>query len=311
MMMTYKRCALGPAGRPSGDGGAEHPLGGGCVGHGARRSGDSDSDMALQGPVAGGVVGHPVLPAAPHDAAPGASEGADRAGVVVPAGVGGGVEVVRPWVVVAAGVRERDECLAQALVAGPAEAGGLAFAGLDRDGGLAGVGGERVAGGVAAAAVADLGQELRGADHAVGLFEQREEDGAVGVLADGGGDLPLELLDLLVDRRDRRDQTEDQRSADAQLELAGPGLGGAAELCEQLPWLLPAGVVLADEEGVQARLSQTARVRGARVALKDRARDPTVQVPADRARTAPAQRAAGWSARSWHPPDLLVRGSAP
>ncbi len=78
--------------------------------------------------------------------------------MVVPAGVGGGVEVVRPRVVVAAGVRERDECLAQAFVAGPPEGGRLAFAGLDRDGGLAGVGGERVAGGVAASAVADLGQ---------------------------------------------------------------------------------------------------------------------------------------------------------
>ena len=77
--------------------------------------------------------------------------------MVVPAADCGGVEVLRPGVVVAAGVRQRDERLAQALVAGPAEAGGSAFAGLDRDSGLAGVGGERVAGGVAPAAVADLG----------------------------------------------------------------------------------------------------------------------------------------------------------
>ena len=73
--------------------------------------------------------------------------------MVVPAGEGGGVQVLRPRVMVAAGVRERDERLAQALVAGPTEAGGLAFAGLDRDGGLAGVAGEGV---VAPAAVADL-----------------------------------------------------------------------------------------------------------------------------------------------------------
>ena len=64
--------------------------------------------------------------------------------MVVPAGAGGGVQVLRPRVMVAAGVRERDERLAQALVAGPTEAGCLAFAGLDRDGGVAGVGGEGV-----------------------------------------------------------------------------------------------------------------------------------------------------------------------
>jgi hypothetical protein len=41
------------------------------------------------------------------------------------------------------------------------------------------------------AAVADLGQQLRGADHALGCLEQRQEDGAVGVFADGGRDLAL------------------------------------------------------------------------------------------------------------------------
>ena len=60
----------------------------------------------------------------------------------------------------AGAVGERAERVAQPLVARPAEAGGLAFAGLDRDGGLAGVGGERVAGRVAGAAVADLGQQF-------------------------------------------------------------------------------------------------------------------------------------------------------
>jgi len=150
--------------------------------------------------------------------------------------------------------------------------------GLDRDGGLAGVGGEGVAGGVPRAAVADLGQQLGGADHAVWLFEQRGEDGAVGVLTDGGSDLPLELLDLLVERRDRRHQAQDQRAADGQLELADPSLGSAAELRQQPRGLLPAGVVLADEERVQTRFSQTARIGGAGVALKERERDPASAV---------------------------------
>jgi hypothetical protein len=44
---------------------------------------------------------------------------------------------------------------------------GFAFAGLDRDGGLAGVAGERITGWEAGAAVADLKQQLGGGDHAV------------------------------------------------------------------------------------------------------------------------------------------------
>ena len=82
-------------------------------------------------------------------------------------GRGRGVEVLRPRVPVAGGVSERAERGAQALVAAPAEARCLALARLDRDRGLAGVAGERVAGGVAAAAVADLGEQLGGGDHAV------------------------------------------------------------------------------------------------------------------------------------------------
>ena len=47
--LAVKRCALGPAGRPSGDSGAGHPLGGGEVGPGARRSRDRHHDMAVAG----------------------------------------------------------------------------------------------------------------------------------------------------------------------------------------------------------------------------------------------------------------------
>ena len=170
------------------------------------------------------------------------------------------------------------------------KAGGFVFAGLLGDGGLAGVGGERVAGWVARAAVADLRQQLRGADHAAGLLEQRQEDRAVGVLAHRGGDLALELLDLPVERLDRRDQAQHQLAAGGQLELADPGRGGAAELCEQLRGLLAAGVALPDEEPVQARFSQAARVRGAGVALKERERDLAVQVAEQADRTGPELR---------------------
>ena len=102
------------------------------------------------------VVWGAVLPAFPHDAGLGAADGAQRAGVVVTAGAGLGVEVLRPGVPVAGAVSQRVERLAQPLVTAPAERRGLAFAGLFGYRGLAGVAGERVAGWVAGAAVADL-----------------------------------------------------------------------------------------------------------------------------------------------------------
>ena len=74
--LAVKRFALGPAGRHSGDGVAEHPLGGGCVGHRARRCREPSPSMLLEAAVAGGVVRCAVLPALPDDAAPGAAEGA-------------------------------------------------------------------------------------------------------------------------------------------------------------------------------------------------------------------------------------------
>ena len=86
--LAVERCALGPAGRPSGDSGAGHPLGRNEVGHGARRRGDGDSDVALQCAVAGGVIWDAVLPALPHDATPGPPDGAQGAGVIVAAGAG-------------------------------------------------------------------------------------------------------------------------------------------------------------------------------------------------------------------------------
>src|ERR1039457_1641244 len=104
------------------------------------------------------------------------------------------------------------------------------------------------------------------------MLEQRQEDLAVGMLADGGRDLALQLLDLLVDRLDRRDQAQRHPPAGGQLELAGPGGGSPAELCEQLRGLLAAGVMLPSQEPLQARFSQAMRVRRAGVALKERER---------------------------------------
>jgi hypothetical protein len=46
-----------------------------------------------------------------------------------------------------------------------------------------------------------------------------------------------------------------------------------------LAGLLAAGVMLPDQEPVQARCSQAMRVGGAGVALKERERDPAMQIP--------------------------------
>ncbi len=150
--------------------------------------------------------------------------------------------------------------LRRRLLQRPAEAGGFAFAGLDRDRGLAGVGGERVAGGVAGAAVADLGQQLGGGDHARAL-EQREEDLPVGMRADRGGDLPLELGDLRVERPDHRDEARARAAGGRRARARRPvPVGAALSLASSSRGRLPPGVALARQERLQARLAEPARV---------------------------------------------------
>ena len=119
--LAVKRCALGPAGRPVGDGGAEHPLGGGQVEPGARSVRDHDGAVVLEAAVVGGVIGRAVVPAAPQDAGPGAAEDADGVGVAFAAGARVGVEGGRPWGAVPGVVGEDVQGLAGAAVGGQAE----------------------------------------------------------------------------------------------------------------------------------------------------------------------------------------------
>jgi hypothetical protein len=145
---AVKRFAFGPSGRRFGDRGTGHPPCGCEVGPWARWAGDGDRDVLLQGAVPGRVIGRPVLPAAPDDAAPGASERANRALVVVAACSRSGVVISRPGMPVPGAVSERVKRAAEPFVASPAKARDLAFAGLHGDRGLAGVAGERVGVGV-------------------------------------------------------------------------------------------------------------------------------------------------------------------
>ena len=121
---------------------------------------------------------------------------------------------------------------------------------------------------------------------ASGAAEQREEDGAVGMLAHGGGDLALELVDRSDDRFKRRDQREHRRAAGLAFERSGPALGRATELGQQFGRRLVAAVALARQERPEPLLAQPARVGRAWVALEERERDQVVQIAeqADRSR---------------------------
>ena len=173
-------------------------------------------NSARQEPAAGRHVarGHRGCAAAsnPQHIGPRPAEHPDCMRVIAAPLAGPAVDVLGPRMPVARAVGQHGHVCSQALVTRPAEAGGRTLARLDRDRGLAGVGGQRVARGVARPVIADLGQQAGCADHALWIAEQAQEDLPVGVAAHGAGDLAGELADLLDDRLKRRDQAEHGRS---------------------------------------------------------------------------------------------------
>ena len=268
----------------------------------------------LEAAVESGVVGGAVLPDAPDDAEPGAAEDPDCVGVVVSAGAGALVDVIGPGVVVAAAVGEDADGCAQVFVAGPAEAGDFLFAGLDGDGRLAGDRLERDAGGVAFAAVTDLGEQLGGGDDALGVAEEREEDAAVVVGADGAGDLAGQELDLLDQGLERGDECEDDGAAGLELGLAGAAFWRRAEPGEQLVGASAAAVAVAGQEAGESLRAEAAGVAGAWVALAEGEADRRVDVAEDSGSAGPEGlelRAAGYRARPSARPGPRGRGSAP
>ena len=122
------------------------------------------------------------------------AEDAERVPVVVPAGEGVLADLARPGVVPPARVGEAGDGVAPAPVAGPAEAGHLALAGLDGDRALAADRLQRLARGVALAPVADLGQELGGGDDRLRVQEEGAEDLPVGVFADEAADFVKSVI---------------------------------------------------------------------------------------------------------------------
>src|SRR2546425_8288458 len=98
----------------------------------------------------------------------------------------GGVDRRRPGRGVARVVGEGGECLTEAFVARPAKADGAVLAGFMGDGRDASLGRQLLVGGKAGAVIPELGQDLGGVYAAAA--RQRLQEGAVGVLRQGGGD---------------------------------------------------------------------------------------------------------------------------
>jgi CO/xanthine dehydrogenase Mo-binding subunit len=92
------------------------------------------SSCCVAPPCRVGVVGLLIDLAAPDDADPGAGEDAYGVGVVLAAGAGSSVDVGGPGAGVAGVVGEGGQSDAQSIVAGPAEADGVVFAGGSGDG---------------------------------------------------------------------------------------------------------------------------------------------------------------------------------
>src|SRR5512144_2728370 len=167
------------------------------------------------------VVEGGVVPGAPEDADPGAGEDADGVGMVAAAGAGAPVDVCGPWGGVSGVVGEAGDGGAEAMVAGPSEDDAAAFSGGMGDRADTGPGGEVIGGGEALTDVAELGEDVGGAE-APGTREGHA-DLAVGQFGDGALDAAGELGDL-ADRT-----IEDGGEGPNHLALGlGFGLGGKA-----------------------------------------------------------------------------------
>ena len=142
------------------------------------------------------------------------------------------VDVGGPGRGVAGVVGQAGDGGAQAVVAGPAEDDAAALAGGVGDGGDAGLGGELVVGLEAFADVAELGEDLGGAD-AAGAREGHD-DPAVGQLGDGVLDAAGELGDRGDEGCERADEGADELALGVGLGLAGEALRGGAQAGEQL-----------------------------------------------------------------------------
>src|SRR5680860_1417735 len=219
--------------------------------------------------VLGGVVGDASVPAAPDDSEPGSGE--DAGGVLV-GFAGGGVAVVDgggPGAGSAAVGGEVDDGVAQFLVTGPAERHDVVAAGLSGGWCGAGEGGEGGFGGEPAAGVADLDQQLGGAD--LTAAGQRSEDVAVRVQRELFADLRLEQGDLFADRAQRLDVRHGGVGSGGGGVAGQPG-GAGAETIQQHASGLAAAVAVGCQPCAEASFAQPGgRVHGGKAAQEGQA----------------------------------------
>jgi hypothetical protein len=164
------------------------------------------------------------------------------------------------------------------MVAASTEARDLLASRFDCDRAHAGVGGEVFGGWVAASVVADLGEERRGADHRLRVFEERKKDLPVGVGVDRVPDLAGKQPDLFDDDLERGDEGEHQAAASFRFLCARASGRRVPKSAEQLAGGLAPGVPVAGEELAEASLAKSSRVGRAGVSLQERKADRAIQL---------------------------------
>jgi hypothetical protein len=188
------------------------------------------------------------------------------------------VQVGCPRRGVAAVVGEDAQGVAGTGIGCPAELDHGAVAGLlgDRGGANLGSGVGEVADPVQDRA--DLGQDLGQVDLADA--RQRLEDRGLGMLAQGGGQGPIQVGEAAKQAAQQPDLDADAVGQDLGIELVDCDRGGPQPV-KQLGWGAPAAVAVATQEGGQAGLAQPLGGLRGGIALQDLQRDVAVQTGKD------------------------------
>src|SRR4051794_15723504 len=221
-----------------------------------------------------GVVGCAIGPGLPEDADPGAREDADGVGVVAASGSGSAIDVGRPSGGVAGVVGEAGDGSPEAAIASPAEDHAAALAGLARDRSDAGLGGELVGSLEAFTDVAELGQDLGGADPAGA--REGGDDRAIGKIGKRMLDTRGQLRDLGDQGLEHGGESADELAFGFGLGIAGATCGGGFEAPQQLAGRAPPAVAALGEEGLEALLAEPRGAAGRGIALQEGERDRAV-----------------------------------
>ncbi len=233
----------------------------------------------LSGAVLSGVVGFAIVPGAPDDAQPSASEDANGVRVVAAPGLGLGVDVSGPGIGMARVVGQAGKRCAQTVIAGPAEDDRLGLARCVGDGSDAGLGGEVLVAHEALAHAAELGQELSGAD-ASGAREAHDDLAVLersDVVLDTAGQ-ESNLLDQALQRASKRSS---KLALGLHLEFGTDRGGSLMQPSEQVLGALPAAVGMLGAEGGHALGAERLGGLGRGVALDEGQRDRRVDVGED------------------------------